>query len=66
MDKSKIDQCVESLCLNGCAAVRATISALESGCEISQTEGMNNEERKAVLNELKAIMDVYDRPCPII
>jgi hypothetical protein len=65
MDKSKIDQCVESLCMNGCSAVRATIIALESGCEVSQTEGMSSEEQRAVLTELKAIMDVYDRPCPI-
>ena len=61
----KVEQCVESLCQNGCAAVRATITAIETGAAISQTRGMNEEERSVVLEELKAIMSVYDRPCPL-
>lgn len=61
----KVEQCVESLCQNGCAAVRATITAIETGAAISQTRGMSEEERSVVLEELKAIMSVYDRPCPL-
>lgn len=57
----KVHQCVEALCNNGCEAVRATIGALESGQDIKQTEGMEQDEREAVLRELQAIMAVYDR-----
>lgn len=61
----KIEQCVESLCQSGCAAVRATITAIEAGAEISQISGMSDEEKLYVLEELKAIMSVYDRPCAL-
>lgn len=65
INRTRIDQCIENLCQNGCAAVRATIVALESGLVVSQTEGMSAEECRMVLTELKAIMEVYDRPCPL-
>lgn len=57
---SKVQQCVEALCLNGCQAVRATIDALERDLPVAQTEAMDAHERAAVLAELKAIMAVYD------
>lgn len=58
---SKVQQCVEALCLNGCEAVRATIDALERDLPVAQTEAMEEHERTAVLAELKAIMAVYDQ-----
>lgn len=57
---SKVQQCVEALCQNGCEAVRATIHALERGLPVAQTDAMDDHERHAVLTELKAIMSVYD------
>ncbi|MEJ2346292.1 MAG: hypothetical protein P8076_04260 [Gammaproteobacteria bacterium] len=60
-DLNRVQQCVEALCLNGCEAVRATILALEEDVPVSQTEGLDREQRAAVLRELKAIMAVYDR-----
>lgn len=57
---SKVQQCVEALCQNGCQAVRATIHALERDLPVAQTETMDDHERAAVLAELKAIMAVYD------
>lgn len=65
IDRQRVDRCIENLCQNGCAAVRATIVALESGLDVKQTDGMSQQECKLVLMELKAIMDVYDRPCPL-
>ena len=65
VDRQRVDRCIESLCQNGCAAVRATIVALEAGLDVSQTEGMSVQECKLVLVELKAIMDVYERPCSL-
>lgn len=57
---SKVQLCVEALCQNGCQAVRATIDALERDLPVAQTEAMDDQERAAVLAELKAIMAVYD------
>jgi hypothetical protein len=55
-----VNECVESLCRSGCAAVRATILALERGQNVVQVEGLAPDERHAVLEELKTIMAVYD------
>jgi len=60
MDSSKINQCVEALCGCGCEAVRATISGMELGLPVEQTNSLDDTERAAVLSELKAIMSVYD------
>ncbi|WP_126452326.1 hypothetical protein [Sulfuriflexus mobilis] len=60
MNSSKVNQCVEALCKSGCDAVRATISSMELGMEIEQTHELDEQEASTVLNELKAIMAVYD------
>lgn len=57
----QVIQCVETLCECGCDAVRATISAMEAQLPVSQTEGMSDEQQQQVLDELKAIMAVYDK-----
>ncbi len=62
MDKIKVNQCVEALCQSGCEAVRATISSMEMDLRSSQTENLDPREYDAVLNELKSIMSVYDKP----
>jgi len=61
MDQQRIAQCVEILCQQGCTEVRSTIVRIESGADIPQTEGLSSEEILAVLEELKAIMAVYDQ-----
>jgi hypothetical protein len=64
MDSDKVNHCIEALCLNGCDAVRATISSLETGLPVSATRDLDTEECAAVLRELKTIMAVYDgRDC---
>jgi len=62
MDKLKVNQCVESLCANGCEAVRATISSMEIGASSEQLRDLDEDEYSTVLNELKSIMSVYDKP----
>jgi len=62
MDKTKINQCVEALCHSGCEAVRATITSMEMDLSSVQTQDLDQQEYKAVLNELKSIMSVYDKP----
>jgi hypothetical protein len=56
-----VTDCVEALCKCGCNAVRATISAMERGLPVPQTEGLTEQQREFVLSELKAIMAVYDK-----
>jgi len=65
VDKLKIEQCVESLCQNGCAAVSATIVAMEQDLDNVQLSGLAREEQQQVLKELKTIMSVYESPCKI-
>jgi len=65
VDKLKVEQCVESLCQNGCAAVNATIVVLEQDINNASLDGLLPEECEMVLSELKTIMSVYDRPCEI-
>ena len=60
MDKTKVNQCVESLCQSGCEAVRATITSMEMDLRSSQTQDLDQHEYEAVLNELKSIMSVYE------
>jgi len=60
MDSSKVNQCVEALCKCGCETVRATITNMEMGVELEQTHELDKHETTIVLNELKAIMAIYD------
>lgn len=46
--------------MNGCEAVRATISRIELGADIEQAYGLDAQETASVLRELKVIMAVYD------
>lgn len=60
VDKLKVEECVENLCQNGCAAVHATITAMEHDLENVPLTGLLKSEREQVLKELKAIMSVYE------
>jgi hypothetical protein len=60
MNSEQLSQCIEALCQCGCEAVRATISAMESGVVVPQVETFSEAERQMVLAELKAVMAVYD------
>ena len=59
MNTDKINQCVEAICECGCETVLAVIEVMESGNPVPQVELLQDAERGAVLNELKAIMSVY-------
>jgi hypothetical protein len=60
LSSEQVSQCVDALCQCGCDAVRATISAMESGALVPQVESLSETERERVLDELKAVMAVYD------
>ena len=60
MSSELTNQCIDALCHCGCEVVRATITALETGAMVPQVKDLSETERMQVLNELKAIMAVYD------
>jgi hypothetical protein len=43
--------------------VWADIDALEAGRRLPETAGLSAAERRAVLDELKAVMAVYEGAC---
>lgn len=63
MDRNRVDQCVEALCIKGCKAVWGDITALETGQDLPETLSLTRDERLLVLDELKAIMSVYEGSC---
>lgn len=65
MDQSRITHCIELLCHKGCKDVTSTILALERGELTTEMQELDANERQAVLNELKAIMAVYQKDGPL-
>jgi hypothetical protein len=59
MDASHVDQVVELYCRRGCRTVYRVIVALEHGEGLADGPELSEEETRAVLAELKAIMAVY-------
>lgn len=59
MDHQKLAEYLEALCQSGCDTVNATIAAMEKDQPSSSIEGLTQDERSIVLQELKAIMSVY-------
>lgn len=61
--KNTIEACVVTLCEQGCNRVNASISALRNGENIPEVAGLSAADRQVVLQELVAIMAVYDGSC---
>ena len=59
IDRQRVDHCVEILCDRGCRAVWADIERLEAGMSLPETTELTEDERRAVLQELKSVMSVY-------
>ena len=59
MNSKKIEDCIETVCQQGCKTVYACISDLERGYSNLHTDFLTFPEREKVLKELKAIMAVY-------
>jgi hypothetical protein len=61
MDQSKISACIETLCEKGCREVTRVIGTLEQRGAVEEAATLTDDERNAVLVELKSIMAVYGR-----
>ena len=62
---NRVDFHLERLCDDGCFAVRGYISTLEQGGAPPGCELLESRERALLLDELQAIMAVYEGPCEI-
>ncbi|MDD5404426.1 MAG: hypothetical protein PHZ14_07805 [Sulfuricella sp.] len=59
MNQTKIQHCVETLSMKGCAEVTRIIAALERGEPVADMLELTAGEKQATLDELKSIMAVY-------
>ncbi len=59
----RVDLCLENLCAAGCQSVRIYIDHLEKGETVEGVENLTQRERLEVLQELKAVMAVYEEDC---
>lgn len=59
----EVDHCLELLCQKGCRSVWEGIAMLERGEQLPETASLESDDRERVLNELKAIMEVYEGSC---
>lgn len=60
MYERDVEACIEALCEQGCREVRRAIGCLEKGEEVAETRRLSTVQRAMVLEELRAIMSVYD------
>ncbi len=56
-----VDDAVERLCLDGCKAVRRYIQQMENNSPLDLLTGLSPTEKQRVLQELRDIMEVYER-----
>ena len=54
------DEAIESLCQEGCQAVRLYIEQLQNNSPIELLSGLSDQEKQTVLIELQSIMSVYN------
>jgi hypothetical protein len=59
----KIEECVETLCHQGCNRVYDHIRALQHNVEFPEVADLSAAERLSVLEQLVTIMDIYDGSC---
>ena len=61
MEHQKLTEYLEILCQSGCETVNATITAMENNQPTAITDELTPEEMQIVLQELKAIMSIYNQ-----
>lgn len=61
MHDSRISDCVDTLCEQGCTSVRQAIRRLSSGQAPTEASRLSAAQRRELLRELRTIMAVYDK-----
>lgn len=59
----RVNHCIELLCRQGCSEVYTCIESLRSGEVFAEVAGLDESERRMVLEELVAIMATYEGSC---
>lgn len=59
----EVEQVIDAVCALGCNVVRAYISGLRKGEIRPEYAGLDAVQRKRLLQELEAIMSVYNDRC---
>lgn len=60
-NNEKLQHIIEQICTNGCDRVNEIIEQLEHNHCIDETSTLDKDESRIVLQELKAIMAVYEQ-----
>lgn len=60
-DSNTRNQCIELICKQGCTVVREIIVKLEQHHQVDELDHLNDDQKQAVLTELKTVMSVYDQ-----
>lgn len=60
-DNKKLQHIIEQLCVTGCERVNEVIKRLEQHESVEETQQLSTQEIRIVLQELKAIMAVYEQ-----
>lgn len=63
MIASRVEQCVEAVCEQGCRKVLKLLDQLAEGERPDLVAGLSEEEVAEVAQELSDIMAVYEQPC---
>jgi len=61
----ELESRLEVLCQKGCRRVWQDIEALEAGQELPETRGLDRDQRRWLLTELKQVMAVYNGRCSV-
>lgn len=61
--QQRLQQVVDAVCAQGCARVRDCIRALQAAETLPVYAHLDSPQRDALLQELQAIMKVYDKQC---
>jgi hypothetical protein len=56
---------LEATCRRGCRYVLGAIAALERGEVPAELSALHPDQRQRALDELRAVMAVYDRECSL-
>jgi hypothetical protein len=60
-----LSDALEATCRRGCRYVLGAIAALERGEVPAELSGLDADRRGRALEELRAVMAVYDRECSL-
>ncbi len=65
MKQNTVDHAVEALCQKGCKALWTDIALMEDGEVLPELKGLDQDQQKRVLLEIKTIMAVYKGSCSL-